>query len=77
VNVGEADFQAVASAALTAKASGDMDEARALDKLARKINLALSSDHATAKMARMMGADVKRSWRDIPSVLEPDCNESN
>lgn len=80
VNVSEADFTAVATGAMAAKDSGDMDTARSLDKLARKINLALSSDNASAKVARMMGADVKRTWRDMPSVFEPferDCNVSS
>ena len=45
VEVSEKDFEAVVSAALEAQSIGDMNEARALDKLARKISTALSREH--------------------------------
>lgn len=42
--VSEEDLEAVAGAALEAESIGDIQEARALDKLAQKINAALSGD---------------------------------
>ena len=70
VNVGEGDFEIVASAANSAADNGDMDEAHALDKLARKINAAISRDSAAAKLARTIsGRPAVLRWQDVPSVL--------
>ncbi len=68
VNVGEADFDAVASAAWEAKAAGREDEAKALDKLARKINAALAT--ATAGKATSLRNPTPLSWTDVPSVFD-------
>lgn len=75
INVGEADFVAVAGAARDAKAAGNMDAARVLDKVARKINAALSSSNATLVTLRRMSGLPPRaemSWRDMPSTIDED-----
>lgn len=70
INVSEKDFEAVRSAALDAHFSGNAKAAASLDKLARKINAALSRDHGTAKACRLMrGAGEPFKWQDAPSVL--------
>lgn len=75
INVGEDDFTVVASGAMDAEARGDLDEARALDKLARKINAALASGNSARQAARALGVSVdKVSWRDMPSVLKEATN---
>lgn len=71
VNVSEKDFTAVACAALEAQTAGDSDQARTLDKLARKINAALTSADPLRRIATF--ASGHRSvirWQDMPSVLE-------
>ena len=70
INISETDFQTVAMAAWRAKSDGNMDEAIMLDKIARKINAALSAQ-VTKPYAWMSGG--KRSplrWQDMPSTLE-------
>ena len=70
VNVSEKDFMEVADAARQAQARGDKEAAEILDKLARKINAALSVDHPSARIARMAsGKSSVFTWRDVPSVL--------
>jgi hypothetical protein len=70
VNVSEADFAAVAGAAKDAQEAGHHADAGALDKLARKINAALSNE--TARRASGWGPRLKgASWRNMPSTLEP------
>lgn len=72
INVSERDFEIVASAAIEAQARGDK-AAKDLDKLARKMNLALTQ----SKMSRELGhwssiltkGRSKRTWRSMPSVL--------
>jgi hypothetical protein len=70
INVGESDFEAVAGAADDAKRKGRMADARTLDKLARKINLALSSE-AVPRELRYLAAPhrAKKTWRDMPSTI--------
>lgn len=67
VNVGDADFTAVASAAHDAKHAGDLKSAETLDKLARKINAALSNGASGG--LRSYGAK-PLTWRDVPSVFD-------
>lgn len=66
----EKDFQVVASAAMDAKARGDMEQAQALDMIARRMNADLTN---RASARRMKGVPRVRSayihWSDIPSVL--------
>ena len=72
VNVGEEDFTWVADAANKAMERGNKEAAEVLDKLARKINAALS----IASVSRKMGTFVKNSqvhpltWRHVPSTLK-------
>ena len=72
INISEADFCSVAGAARDARDRGDMIEARALDKIARKINAALSHTAPMARLAR--AASGQRcstvSWKDVPSTLD-------
>ena len=70
ISVSERDFEMVADAALESASIGDMEEARALDELARKISLALCRDRANSNVARKAGeCGVGLSWKDVPSVL--------
>lgn len=70
IDVSEKDLEVVTCAALECASIGDMDDARALDKLARKIHLALCRDRATSKAVRKAGCGGNcLSWKDVPSVL--------
>lgn len=71
INIREEDFSTVATAACAAMDAGDMEEAQALDKIARKINAALTGSRDSLNIGRMMGMrkPVVR-WQDMPSVLE-------
>ena len=67
VNVSQAEFDAVAAAANDADRRENREQALALDKLARKINAALSS-----RAARKNFPNAQRSpftWQDVPSTL--------
>lgn len=68
VNITEAEFGFVAHAAHHAKRDGDDEGAAALDKLARKMNAALSNaKYATTRFA--VGSGNKLTWKDVPSVF--------
>ena len=54
IKVSDEDFEAVAGAALEAASIGDVDEAIALDKLARKIKIALSRDQQAASLPEQL-----------------------
>jgi hypothetical protein len=70
INVSEDDFQAVAIAAMTAKDEGDMEQAVKLDKIARKINAALTGalSRPYAWIAGERHKPVR--WEDMPSTLK-------
>ena len=69
INVSEADFTTLANAAMEAKARGEMDEAHALDKIARKTNAALSNS-GLSKARRLIGGSGKSiTWEEVPSTL--------
>ncbi len=69
INVSEDDFTRVAMAAMNAQSRGDMDEARALDKIARKINAALTSA-TTLHISKISGMPRQTvRWQDMPSCL--------
>lgn len=70
INVGEDDFTAVSSAAIAAFRRGDEDEAAALDKIARKINAALTGVTTRRALAFTGVSPSTVSWKDMPSVLE-------
>lgn len=71
INVSEADFNAVAGAAYDAYMRGDRKEATVLDRLARKINAALTNRTVTnsSPFGRMTGPT---KWQDMPSTLPGD-----
>ena len=71
INVSEDDFSTVATAARAAMDAGDLEEAGALDKIARKINAALTGSRDSLHIGQMIGMPkpVVR-WQDMPSVLE-------
>lgn len=67
ISISEDDFLTLAMAAGEAKDAGDMELARKLDKMARKVNAALSSSHLSSLTAvRVTG---KPSWQDMPSLI--------
>ncbi|MBS3648782.1 hypothetical protein KEU06_09210 [Pseudaminobacter sp. 19-2017] len=69
VNVSEAEFMVVAHAAYEAHAHGDTDSAKVLDKLARKINAALSNE-TTSRATPFARVTKPASWKDMPSTLD-------
>lgn len=70
INISEDDFLHIALAANAAKDRNDMDEAQALDKIARKINAALTATSVSPFM-RVIGIPSRTvSWKDMPSTLE-------
>lgn len=69
INVREADFEAVAGAAMDAKAAGNIEQARELDRIARKINLALSNQTVRDFSPMNMGENRGKTWRDMPSTI--------
>lgn len=73
INVSELDFKAVAWAAYRAKQSGSEEEAQVLDKLAHKINAALSMTRGGKSLSSLYGfAPPHITWKDVPSVLAPE-----
>lgn len=72
INISEDDFTTVALAAYAAKDEGDMRQARALDKIARKINASLSSA-STKQYGWLTGGKRKPlGWQDMPSTIGED-----
>lgn len=71
INVSEQDFLVVAIAAHAAMNYSDPGQAAALDKIARKINAALTGAMPERKIAT--AASGRRSvvrWTDVPSVFD-------
>ena len=72
INVGERDFEVLAAAAIEARDNGDLEQAMALDKIARKVNAALTGADPARRIATMAtGKTSPVRWRDMPSVLDP------
>lgn len=73
MSVSQADFEALADAALSAEARGDMAEAVALDKLARKVSAALTvaSSKGSRHIVRMATGKEPSpfTWESVPSLL--------
>lgn len=70
INISEADFATVASAAMNAKDKGNLSQAEALDKIARKINAALANASIPKEMRRFAGPyAVAITWEEVPSTL--------
>ena len=68
LSITENDFTTVSNAAIAADIQGEDDDAQALDQLARRMNLALSNE---AVRGPWLPDPRKRSWRDMPSTLDP------
>ncbi len=66
ISVSEKSFELIAHAAITCYQNGEIEEAEGLDKIARRINAALSGQ--MTKKHRMRGKGI--TWKDVPSVLE-------
>lgn len=73
MSVSEKDFDLLAACALEAEARGDMETAVAADRLARRINAALSvsANRDAAYIVRAVtGGEPKNfTWRDVPTLL--------
>lgn len=69
IDVGEDDFMAIGSAAFRALRSGDRELALRLDKIAQKINAALSSAEVHKAFGRMSKS---LSWEEVQSTLGED-----
>lgn len=67
ISITETDFTLVVRAAIDAQREGCDEDANALDKLARRMNLALSNESIRGPWLPQAG---KRSWKDMPSVLD-------
>ena len=66
ITISEADFAALFIAANRANENGDTEQAKILDKIARKMDAALSRD----KAVRLMGVEpMSLTWKDVPSTL--------
>jgi hypothetical protein len=71
MNVSDADFETVARAAWAAKEQGDEAEAEELDKIARKINAALTQQQKMGRRLKGIFREVKPlRWGDVPSVFD-------
>jgi aspartate/tyrosine/aromatic aminotransferase len=69
ISITEKDFAVLANAAVEAFMNGDKEDAEALDKIARKMNAALSSGTAS-KAAGIFSRSRNVSWKEMPSTLE-------
>lgn len=68
ITVSESDFVALSIAAHEAHKRGDKDESAALDKLARRMNAALSKGIAVKAIGAAKNA-IAPDWRRMPSTL--------
>ena len=66
ISVSEKSFEFIAHAAITCYQNGEIKEAKGLDKIARRINAALSNQ--VTNKYRLRGKGI--TWKDVPSVLE-------
>ena len=73
ISVTEDDFIALATAANCAHQAGRFEEAKSLDKLARKANAALAHSAPILSGPRRKGvhsgAPPKLRWQDVPSTI--------
>lgn len=68
IQVSEADFVNLSLAANRAYDAGEIQEAEALDRIARKANAALA--HASGQRASPWPMRIKKlSWEEVPSCL--------
>jgi len=68
ISVSEKTFTIIANAAVTCYTNNEIEEAEELDKIARRINAALSNESLPHTWGRSKGQGLK--WQDVPSVLE-------
>lgn len=68
IHITEEDFLLVGSSARTAKDDGDEKAASELDKLARKMNAALTNEKYVV-VRRATGSNKSLTWEDVPSTL--------
>lgn len=69
INISERDYELVAGAAMDAEQKGHREEAEGLDKIARKINAALTAV-TTRPYSWLSGSERKPlTWQDMPSTL--------
>ena len=68
ISVSEKTFEAIAHAAMTCYINGEYEEAEELDKIARRVNAALSNERSKIGPWSKKAKGLK--WQDVPSVLE-------
>ena len=68
LSVSQKTFELIASAAITCYENKEFEEAHGLDKVARRINAALSNESINHPFGLRKGQGLK--WQDVPSVLE-------
>lgn len=71
ISISEDDFAIVATAANDAQRKGDMKAAQALDKIARKINAALTAANPVMRELAFLSGRKPQAvrWSDMPSTL--------
>lgn len=69
ISINEEDFNVLANAAMDAKEHGNMDQANALDKLARKANVSLTGAKTGSMRSFARPGSKTLRWNDVPSVL--------
>lgn len=73
INISESDFSVLAAAVLDAKANGDIEQAFALDKLARKASAALTNaKYAVARNSGSATGVKPIGWEQVNSLLVID-----
>jgi hypothetical protein len=72
ITITERDFSVLSLAATDARDAGDMEQANALDRLARMANAALTGASYGVQLARVAGVSSGKPirWRDMPSTLD-------
>jgi ATP-dependent Lon protease len=68
INISEQDFDTLFNAAHLAKENGDMELAKKIDKIARKINASLSN--AKFSKSPFKSSRDNLSWKEINSVFK-------
>jgi hypothetical protein len=71
ITITERDFLVLACAASEAQRTGDVDQAKSLDRLARMSNAALTRDSSGAQAGRRLGISAIVRWQDMPSTINP------
>jgi hypothetical protein len=72
ITITEKDFTVLAMAASDAQKAGETEQAKALDKLARMANAALTAQSRGVKLAGFLrGTRHSIRWQDMPSTIDP------